>query len=78
MKSKNLTAKTYSSQFWLLCVSTILFFASFNMLVPELPEFLTKLGGGDYKGLIISLFTVTAWLRAPSVANSPIASEENL
>jgi MFS family permease len=65
MKSKNLTAKTYSSQFWLLCVSTILFFASFNMLVPELPEFLTKLGGGDYKGLIISLFTVTAMASRP-------------
>jgi len=35
------------------------------MIIPELPEFLTKLGGADYKGLIISLFTVTAMLSRP-------------
>ena len=43
----------------------MLFFASFNMIIPELPEFLTKLGGGEYKGLIISLFTLTAMLSRP-------------
>jgi MFS family permease len=63
--SNTKSAKTYSSQFWLLCVSTILFFASFNMLVPELPEFLTNLGGAEYKGLIISLFTITAMASRP-------------
>lgn len=57
--------KIYSPQFWLLCISATLFFASFNMIIPELPEFLTKLGGADYKGLIISLFTVTAMLSRP-------------
>jgi len=57
--------RIYSSQFWLLCISATLFFASFNMIIPELPEFLTKLGGADYKGLIISLFTVTAMLSRP-------------
>jgi len=35
------------------------------MLIPELPSFLTQLGGADYKGLIISLFTVTAMLSRP-------------
>jgi MFS family permease len=35
------------------------------MIIPELPDFLTKLGGGDYKGLIISLFTLTAMLSRP-------------
>jgi len=35
------------------------------MIIPELPEFLTKLGGADYKGLIISLFTITAMLSRP-------------
>ncbi|PZR40744.1 MAG: MFS transporter [Azospira oryzae] len=35
------------------------------MLIPELPAFLTQLGGADYKGLIISLFTVTAMLSRP-------------
>src|SRR5258708_33040879 len=35
------------------------------MIIPELPEFLTRLGGGDYKGLIISLFTLTAMISRP-------------
>ena len=35
------------------------------MLIPELPEYLTQLGGPEYKGLIISLFTVTALLSRP-------------
>lgn len=49
----------------MLCISSLLFFASFNMLIPELPEYLTSLGGAEYKGLIISLFTVTAMLSRP-------------
>ena len=35
------------------------------MIIPELPDYLTALGGADYKGLIISLFTVTAMLSRP-------------
>ncbi len=35
------------------------------MLIPELPEYLTNLGGGEYKGLIISLFTLTAMISRP-------------
>jgi MFS family permease len=35
------------------------------MIVPELPDYLTSLGGAEYKGLIISLFTVTAMLSRP-------------
>ncbi len=61
----SLPGKIYTRQFWLLCVSTVLFFASFNMIIPELPDYLTKLGGADYKGLIISLFTITAMLSRP-------------
>jgi MFS family permease len=57
--------KTYTLQFWLLCSSSFLFFASFNMIIPELPAFLTALGGEDYKGFIISLFTLTAGLSRP-------------
>jgi MFS family permease len=49
----------------MLCVSSLLFFASFNMLIPELPAYLTSLGGPEYKGLIISLFTVTAMVSRP-------------
>lgn len=57
--------KTYSLQFWLLCLSSFLFFASFSMLIPELPDYLTSLGGEDYKGYIIGLFTITAGLSRP-------------
>ena len=52
-------------QFWMLCLSTFLFFTSFNMIIPELPSYLTSMGGEDYKGLIISLFTLTAGISRP-------------
>ena len=35
------------------------------MIIPELPDYLTALGGADYKGLIIFLFTMTAMLSRP-------------
>lgn len=35
------------------------------MLIPELPDYLSKMGGGEFKGLIISLFTLTAGLSRP-------------
>lgn len=57
--------RVYGLQFGLLCLSSFLFFASFNMIIPELPNYLTKLGGAEYKGLIISLFTLTAGLSRP-------------
>lgn len=57
--------KIYTPQFWLLCTSSLLFFASFNMLLPELSGFLERLGGAEYKGLIIALFTLTAMISRP-------------
>src|SRR5262245_5511655 len=68
LKNKDHSAtnvKIYTTQFWMVCVSAFLFFASFNMLIPELPAFLTKLGGAEYKGFIISLFTMTALASRP-------------
>ncbi len=35
------------------------------MIIPELPDYLTSLGGEDYKGLIIALFTMTAAFSRP-------------
>lgn len=35
------------------------------MIIPELPNYLTSLGGAEYKGLIISLFTLTAMISRP-------------
>ena len=62
-----LKAKTsiYSLQFILVCLSSFLFSSSFNMLIPELPAYLSGLGGGEYKGLIIALFTLTAGMSRP-------------
>ena len=57
--------KMYTLQFWLLCTSNLLFSASFNMMIPELPAYLTSLGGADYKGYIIGLFTLMAGLSRP-------------
>jgi MFS family permease len=55
----------FTMQFWLLCLSSFLFFSSFNMMIPELPAYLTSLGGADYKGYIIALFTLSAALSRP-------------
>lgn len=35
------------------------------MMIPELPDYLTQLGGREYIGLIIALFTLTAGLSRP-------------
>lgn len=59
------TPRLYTSQFLLLCLSHVLFAGSFNMIVPELPAYLSSLGGEGYKGLIIALFTLTAGLSRP-------------
>lgn len=55
----------YNLHFGLLCLSSLLFSASFNMLIPELPAYLSSLGGAEYKGLIIALFTLTAGISRP-------------
>jgi MFS family permease len=55
----------YSRPFLLLCLSHALFAGSFNMMIPELPAYLSEMGGQDYKGYIILLFTITAGLSRP-------------
>jgi len=55
----------YTLKFWLLCASSFLFSSSFNMLIPELPAYLSSLGGTAYKGYIIALFTLTAGISRP-------------
>ena len=59
------SGRLYTPAFLLLCLSNVLFSGSFNMIVPELPSYLSSLGGEDYKGLIISLFTLSAGLSRP-------------
>lgn len=55
----------YTTQFWLLCVSNFLFSASFQMMIPELPDYLKGMGGEEYIGYIIALFTLTAGFARP-------------
>jgi MFS family permease len=65
IESSQASHPIYNLQFGLMCTSSFLFSASFNMLIPELPEYLTGLGGAEYKGLIIALFTLTAGISRP-------------
>lgn len=55
----------FTLDFFLLCMSSFLFFSSFNMIISELPSYLSAMGGEDYKGLIIALFTLSAGLSRP-------------
>ncbi|RED99791.1 MFS transporter [Marinoscillum furvescens] len=57
--------KRYSKNFWLLSFSSYLFFSSFTMIIPELPAYLSRMGGEEYIGLIIALFTLTAGISRP-------------
>ncbi len=61
----NDTQKIYNLEFWLLCLSNFLFSASFSMIIPELPDYLASLGGREYIGYIISLFTLAAAISRP-------------
>lgn len=49
----------------MLCLSMFLFMTSFNLILPELNQFITELGGADKKGLIITLFTISALISRP-------------
>jgi MFS family permease len=59
------TASVFTTDFSLLCISHMLFSASFNMMIPELPNYLTSMGGAEHKGWIIGIFTLTAGLSRP-------------
>ncbi|MDI9865729.1 MFS transporter [Flectobacillus sp. DC10W] len=59
------TNSIYTLQFWLLCLSNFLFSASFQMMIPELPDYLASMGGKEYIGYIIALFTLTAGISRP-------------
>lgn len=55
----------FTKEFNLLLLCAFFFFISFNLIIPELPAYLDTLGGESYKGLIISLFTLSAALSRP-------------
>jgi MFS family permease len=59
------SGRIYTVHFILLCLSNAVFSASYNMLIPELPAYLSSMGGADYKGYILALFTLMAGLSRP-------------
>ncbi len=55
----------YGSNFWIMSLSMFFFMTSFNLIMPELNGFITLLGGEDIKGLVITLFTISAGISRP-------------
>ena len=57
--------KSYGRNFWMMSLAMFLFMTGFNLILPELNQFISKLGGEEHKGLIITLFTISAGLARP-------------
>ncbi len=55
----------YGKNFWIMSIAMLMFMTSFNLIIPELNTFITQLDGEEYKGLIISLFTLSAGISRP-------------
>jgi MFS family permease len=53
------------NNFWILSFSMLFFMISFNLIMPQLNDFITVLGGANYKGLIITFFTIAAAVSRP-------------
>ena len=43
----------------------LFFMISFNLIMPQLNDFITVLGGANYKGLILTFFTIAAAVSRP-------------
>ncbi|MBI3136127.1 MAG: MFS transporter [Bacteroidetes bacterium] len=57
--------KELPKDFWLLCVSTLLFTLSFNVILPELNTFLESIGEGENKWAVLVPWTISAMLLRP-------------
>lgn len=55
----------YSKNFWLMCLAMFFFMTSFNFILPELNGYISLLDGAEKKGLIITLFTISAAISRP-------------
>lgn len=70
--------RVYTLQFWLLCLSSVLFFSSFTMIIPELPAYLQSMEIVELKGLIPIAFqlpTSIALYVAPTLVKGIAAGE---
>jgi len=57
--------KTLPRDFWLLCLSSLLFILSFNLILPELNQFLEEIGEGKSKWAVLVPWTISAMLLRP-------------
>ena len=48
-----------------MCLAMFFFMTSFNLILPELNNYISTLDGADKKGLIITLFTISAAISRP-------------
>ena len=48
-----------------MCWALLAFMISFNLFLPEMNDFLTDLGGGELKGFIFFMFSITALISRP-------------
>lgn len=53
------------SHFWHMCLGAMLFFLSFNVILPELSTLLRSLNGYEYLGWIIPAFSISALVARP-------------
>lgn len=56
---------SFGKNFWAMSLGMFLFMVSFNLILPELNQYITMLGGQNNKGLIITLFTISAAISRP-------------
>lgn len=57
--------KELPRDFWLLCLSTLIFMLSFNLILPELNGFLDTMGEGSEKWAVLVPWTLSAMLLRP-------------
>lgn len=55
----------FHPNFWIISFSLFFFMVSFNIILPEMNEFISNMGGEEQKGLIITLFSISAALSRP-------------
>ncbi len=57
--------RKYPKEFWIMCGGALFFFLSFNIILPELSNFLKVLGGQEHLGWIIPAFSISALVARP-------------
>ncbi|MFM7300975.1 MAG: MFS transporter [Crocinitomicaceae bacterium] len=57
--------ESLGANFWRISFSIFFFILGFNLILPEMNSFISQLGGESNKGLIITLFSISALLSRP-------------